>query len=65
MNNDDISHFSTIPASCAIKSNVYFLTLHIVYTNENKLSVLNHFLNMTDFDTYLEKMSHLCMIAMS
>ena len=26
MNKDDISHFSTIPASFAIKSNVYFIT---------------------------------------
>ena len=24
----------------------------IAYTNKTKLSVLNHFLNMTDFDTY-------------
>ena len=38
---------------------------HIAYTNKTKLSVLNHFLDMTDFDTYFEKTSHLCMIAMS
>ena len=37
----------------------------MAYTNKTKLSVLNHFLNMTDFDTYLEKISHWCMIAMS
>ena len=37
----------------------------IAYTNKTKLSVLKHFLNMTDFDTYIEKISHLCMIVMS
>ena len=40
------------------------LLSHCVH-KQNKFSVLNHFLNMTDFDTYLEKISHLGMIAMS
>ena len=40
------------------------LLSHCVH-KQHKFSVFNHFLNMTDFDTYLEKISHLCMIAMS
>ena len=35
-NNDDISHFSTIPASFAIKSNVYFLTHQYLIINNNQ-----------------------------
>ena len=40
------------------------LLSHCVH-KQHKLIVKNNFLNMTDFDTYLEKISHLCMIAMS
>ena len=36
MNNDDISHFSTIPASFAIKSNVYFLTHQYLIINNSQ-----------------------------
>ena len=36
MNNDDISYFSTIPASFAIKSNVYFLTHQYLIINNSK-----------------------------
>ena len=44
---------------------IYLDLLSHCVQKKHKLSVLNHFLNMTDFDTYLEKISHLCMIAMS
>ena len=36
MKNDDVSHFSTIPASFAIKSNVYFLTHQYLIINNNQ-----------------------------
>ena len=36
MNNDDISHFSTIPASFAIKSNVYFITHQYLIINNSQ-----------------------------
>ena len=36
MNNDDISHFSTIPASFAITSNVYFLTHQYLIINNSQ-----------------------------
>ena len=36
MNNDDISHFSTIPASFAIKTNVYFLTHQYLIINNSQ-----------------------------
>ena len=36
MNNDDISHFSTISESCAIKSNVYFLTHQYLIINNSQ-----------------------------
>ena len=36
MNNDDISHFSTIPASFAIKSNVYFITNQYLIINNSQ-----------------------------
>ena len=36
MNNDDISHFSTIPASFAIKSNAYFLTHQYLIINNSQ-----------------------------
>ena len=36
MNNDDISHFSTIPASFAIKSNVYFITHPYLIINNSQ-----------------------------
>ena len=44
---------------------IYFGLLSHCVHKQNKFSVYNHFFNMTDFDTYLEKISHLCMIAMS
>ena len=36
MNNDDILHFSTIPASFAIKSNVFFLTHQYLIINNSQ-----------------------------
>ena len=36
MNNDDISHFSTIPASFAIKSNVYSITHQCLIINNSQ-----------------------------
>ena len=36
MNNDDISHFSTIPASFAIKSNVYFIAHQYLIINNSQ-----------------------------
>ena len=36
MNNDDISHFSTIPASFAIKPNVYFITHQYLIINNSQ-----------------------------
>ena len=36
MNSDDISHFSTIPASFAIKSNVYFITHQYLIINNSQ-----------------------------
>ena len=36
MNNDDISHFSTIPASFAMKSNVYFITHQYLIINNSQ-----------------------------
>ena len=36
MNNDDISHFSTIPASFAIKSNVYIITHQYLIINNSQ-----------------------------
>ena len=36
MNNDDISHFSTIPASFAIKSNIYFITHQYLIINNSQ-----------------------------
>ena len=36
INNDDISHLSTIPASFAIKSNVYFLTHQYLIINNSQ-----------------------------
>ena len=36
MNNDDISHFSTIHASFAIKSNVYFIAHQYLIINNSQ-----------------------------
>ena len=36
IDNDDISHFSTFPASFAIKSNVYFLTHQYLIINNRQ-----------------------------
>ena len=36
MKNDDISHFSTIPASFAIKPNVYFITHQYLIINNSQ-----------------------------
>ena len=42
MNNDNISPFSTIPASFAIKSNVYFLThQYLIFNNSQSQCALS------------------------